>query len=188
MLYIYEKCCALTTWKFIDFHVNQSLAINGNEQFVWAARTGEDQCHRIAYNRRLRLRSLLITGGLRLEWGSAALVNTQLLMHSTRLQNCCLNQKGKTKEISNELPCNKALWGYCLVILTTNSATEFLDWNEESSLKGTLISATITGRADVAIGCTLYWFVATLPGCQEIKLKWYFCYESFSKSESIISS
>ena len=31
----YEKCCVLTMWKFIDFHVNQSLAINGNEQFVW---------------------------------------------------------------------------------------------------------------------------------------------------------
>ncbi len=25
---VYEKCCALTTWKFIDFHVNQSLATN----------------------------------------------------------------------------------------------------------------------------------------------------------------
>ncbi len=32
---VYEKCCVLTTRKFIDFHVNQSLAINGNEQFVW---------------------------------------------------------------------------------------------------------------------------------------------------------
>ena len=31
-----EKCCVLTTWKFIDFHVNQSLATNGNERFVWA--------------------------------------------------------------------------------------------------------------------------------------------------------
>ncbi len=30
-----QKCCALTTCKFIDFHVNQSLAINGNERFVW---------------------------------------------------------------------------------------------------------------------------------------------------------
>ncbi len=35
MQLVYEKCCVLTTWKFIDFHVNQSLAINGNEQFVW---------------------------------------------------------------------------------------------------------------------------------------------------------
>ncbi len=32
---VYEKCCVLTTWKFIDFHVNPSLATNGNEQFVW---------------------------------------------------------------------------------------------------------------------------------------------------------
>ncbi len=31
----YEKCCILTTWKFIEFHVNQSLATNGNERFVW---------------------------------------------------------------------------------------------------------------------------------------------------------
>ncbi len=29
------ECCILTTWKFIDFHVNQSLATNGNERFVW---------------------------------------------------------------------------------------------------------------------------------------------------------
>ncbi len=35
--FVYEKCCVLTTWKFIDFHVNQSLTINGNEQFVWVA-------------------------------------------------------------------------------------------------------------------------------------------------------
>ncbi len=27
--------CILTIWKLIDFHVNQSLANNGNEQFVW---------------------------------------------------------------------------------------------------------------------------------------------------------
>ncbi len=33
----YEKCCVLTTWKFIDFHVNQSLDINGNEPFVWVS-------------------------------------------------------------------------------------------------------------------------------------------------------
>ena len=33
--FVYEKCCVLTTWKDIDFHVNPSLAINGNEQFVW---------------------------------------------------------------------------------------------------------------------------------------------------------
>ena len=33
---VYEKCCVLTMWKFIDFHVNQSLATNGNELFVWA--------------------------------------------------------------------------------------------------------------------------------------------------------
>ncbi len=33
--FVYEKCCILTTWKFIDFHVNPSLATNGNEQFVW---------------------------------------------------------------------------------------------------------------------------------------------------------
>ena len=33
---VYEKCCVLTTWKFIDFHVNPPLATNGNEQFVWA--------------------------------------------------------------------------------------------------------------------------------------------------------
>ncbi len=33
--FVYEKCCVLTTWKFIDFHVNPSLATNGNEQFVW---------------------------------------------------------------------------------------------------------------------------------------------------------
>ncbi len=26
---VYEKCCVLTTWKDIDFHVN------GNEQFIW---------------------------------------------------------------------------------------------------------------------------------------------------------
>ncbi len=32
---LYEKRCVLTTWKFIDFHVNPSLATNGNEQFVW---------------------------------------------------------------------------------------------------------------------------------------------------------
>ena len=32
---VYQKCCVLTTWKFIDFHVNPSLATNGNERFVW---------------------------------------------------------------------------------------------------------------------------------------------------------
>ena len=32
---VYENCCVLTTWKFIDFHLNPSLATNGNEQFVW---------------------------------------------------------------------------------------------------------------------------------------------------------
>ncbi len=32
---VYQKCCVLTTWKFIDFHVNLSLATNGNERFVW---------------------------------------------------------------------------------------------------------------------------------------------------------
>ncbi len=31
----FEKCCVLTKWKFTDFHVNQLLATNGNEQFVW---------------------------------------------------------------------------------------------------------------------------------------------------------
>ena len=35
LVHVYEKCCVLTTWKFIDFHVNPSLATNGNEQFVW---------------------------------------------------------------------------------------------------------------------------------------------------------
>ncbi len=34
---VYEKSCVLTTWKFIDFHVNPSLATNGNEQFVWVS-------------------------------------------------------------------------------------------------------------------------------------------------------
>ncbi len=33
--FVYEKYCVLTTWKFIDFHVNPSLATNRNEQFVW---------------------------------------------------------------------------------------------------------------------------------------------------------
>ncbi len=32
---VYEKCCVLTTLNFINFHVNQSLATNGNEWFVW---------------------------------------------------------------------------------------------------------------------------------------------------------
>ena len=34
--FFYEKRCVLTTWKFIEVHVNQSLATNGNERFVWA--------------------------------------------------------------------------------------------------------------------------------------------------------
>ena len=29
----HDSC--VTTWNFIDFHFNQSLAINGNERFVW---------------------------------------------------------------------------------------------------------------------------------------------------------
>ncbi len=32
---VHRECCVLTTWKFIDFHVNLSLATNGNERFVW---------------------------------------------------------------------------------------------------------------------------------------------------------
>ncbi len=36
---IYEKCCVLTTWKFIDFHVKPSLDTNGNEQFIWVVTT-----------------------------------------------------------------------------------------------------------------------------------------------------
>ncbi len=33
--FVYEKCCVLTTWKFIYFHVDPSFATDGNEQFVW---------------------------------------------------------------------------------------------------------------------------------------------------------
>ncbi len=35
----------LTTWKFIDIHVNPSLATNGNEQFVWVVFRGEMKCN-----------------------------------------------------------------------------------------------------------------------------------------------
>ncbi len=47
---VYEKCCVLTTWKFIDFHVNPSLATNGNEQFVWVTALHNWWGHEEIYN------------------------------------------------------------------------------------------------------------------------------------------
>ncbi len=43
--------CRITTWKFIDFHVNPSLATNGNEQFVWEWVGKLERTHRKVFSK-----------------------------------------------------------------------------------------------------------------------------------------
>ncbi len=46
---VHVECCVLTTWKFIDFHVNPSLATNGNEQFVWVVIPHINACLQVLF-------------------------------------------------------------------------------------------------------------------------------------------